>query len=126
LHTNSTSWVIGWVLIGLGLGTMLTVIAWFGLHRSVGREVNVLKQSGPYRLTRNPQILACLLAVVGYAMIWPSWNSAGWVVLFSVFAHMMVLTEEEHLRTVHGEAYRRYCERTPRYLGFTQRPGGTA
>jgi protein-S-isoprenylcysteine O-methyltransferase Ste14 len=30
----------------------------------------------------------------------------------------MVLTEEEHLRAVHGEAYVRYCERVPRYIGF--------
>ncbi len=125
-HTNPSSWVTGWVFIGLGLGAMFTMIAWFGLRRSVGREVNVLKQSSPYRLTRNPQILACLLAVVGYAMLWPSWNSLGWVALFSAFAHMMVLTEEEHLRTIHGDAYKRYCERTPRYLGFTQRPRGTA
>ncbi|MBF8295644.1 MAG: hypothetical protein HW389_2189 [Bacteroidetes bacterium] len=28
------------------------------------------------------------------------------------------MTEEEHLRSIYGEEYERYCERVPRYLGF--------
>ena len=37
-------------------------------------------------------------------------------------AHTMVLTEEEHLLDVFGEAYARYRARVPRYLGFRRRP----
>ncbi len=34
-----------------------------------------------------------------------------------ILFHTMVLTEEEHLTRVHGDAYRDYCRRVPRYLG---------
>jgi protein-S-isoprenylcysteine O-methyltransferase Ste14 len=36
--------------------------------------------------------------------------------------HLMVMTEEEHLREVYGEEYERYCERVPRYLFGLQYP----
>jgi protein-S-isoprenylcysteine O-methyltransferase Ste14 len=83
----------------------------------MGQKVDVLKQSGPYRITRNPQIVACFIAVFGYVLLWPSWHTLGWVISFSVIAHMMVLTEEEHLRNIFGEKYVQYCVRVPRYIG---------
>lgn len=110
--------VTGWTLIIVGLVTLFITMAGFGLRRSLGQEVNVLKQSGLYRLSRNPQTVACALAVIGYAMLWPSWHTVGWMVLFGAIAHMMVLTEEEHLRNVYGDEYVQYCERVPRYIGF--------
>jgi protein-S-isoprenylcysteine O-methyltransferase Ste14 len=42
----------------------------------------------------------------------------GWIVLEGFVAHMMVLTEEEHLLEVYGGEYARFCERVPRYLGL--------
>jgi protein-S-isoprenylcysteine O-methyltransferase Ste14 len=94
---------------------------WFGLRRAFGLEVNALKQTGPYRVTRNPQIVGGSLLVIGSAVLWPSWYALGWAVLYAVVAHMMVFTEEEHLRAVFGQEYELYCERVPRYLGFPRR-----
>lgn len=74
--------VTGWILIIVGLASLFITMAGFGLRRSLGQEVNVLKQSGFYRLSRNPQIVASALAVIGYAMLWPSWHTLGWVVLY--------------------------------------------
>jgi protein-S-isoprenylcysteine O-methyltransferase Ste14 len=62
-------------------------------------------------------VLSCALIVIGYALLWPTWHSLGWVLLYALIAHVMVITEEEHLRGVHGEAYLRYCQRVPRYFG---------
>jgi protein-S-isoprenylcysteine O-methyltransferase Ste14 len=61
------------------------------------------------------------LVVIGVVVLWPSWYALGWVVLYGIVVHLMVLTEEEHLRAVHGEEYERYCSRVPRYLGILQR-----
>ena len=41
----------------------------------------------------------------------------GWVFLIVAMTHMMVLTEEEHLYAIFGEAYERYCKQVPRYTG---------
>jgi protein-S-isoprenylcysteine O-methyltransferase Ste14 len=108
-------------LIIVGVAALLIAMAGFGLRRALGLKVTGLEQSGLYRLSRNPQIVICTLAVIGYAILWPSWHTLGWLILYAVIAHMMVLTEEGHLRNVHGAAYVQYCERVPRYIWF--RPG---
>jgi protein-S-isoprenylcysteine O-methyltransferase Ste14 len=108
---------IGWLSMAIGLSAMFILIFWFGWLRAMGRKVDILIQSGPYRISRNPQIVACFIAVVGYALLWPSWHTLGWVITFSVIVHLMVLTEEEHLRNVFGEKYLQSCAHVPRYLG---------
>jgi protein-S-isoprenylcysteine O-methyltransferase Ste14 len=133
---NSSSWPAFWlsdqdvnpvlryagmILIGVGLAMTLAAMTLLGFGRSLGQEVNVLKQNGLYGLTRNPQIMAGSLMILGIALRWPSWYALGWVILFAVMAHMMVLTEEEHLRAIHGEEFVRYCAQVPRYLGFLKR-----
>ena len=75
-------------------------------------------QSEPYHVTRNPQLVGGSLLVIGTVVLWPSWYALGWAVLYGIVAHMMVLTEEEHLRDVFGGEYERYCGRVPRYLGI--------
>jgi protein-S-isoprenylcysteine O-methyltransferase Ste14 len=120
-HVNPFLRVIGLICIAVGLTMALIAMARFGLCRSLGREVNVLKQSGLYSLTRNPQIVAFALAMIGYALLWPSWHTLGWVLLYAAMAHMMALAEEEHLLNIHGEEYVQYCARVPRYLGFRRR-----
>ena len=112
---------IAWSMIIAGLTLLTIIIAWFGLRRAFGQEVNALKYSGFYRYSRNPQIMVCGMAVVGYALLWPSWHTLGWVILYVVISHMMVLTEEEHLRKTFGEEYAQYCSRVPRYLGLRRR-----
>jgi protein-S-isoprenylcysteine O-methyltransferase Ste14 len=77
--------------------------------------------SGPYRVTRNPQLMGGALLIVGYIVLWPSWYALGWLALFAVMTHLMVLTEEEHLRRIHREGYERYCKQVPRYLGFPRK-----
>jgi protein-S-isoprenylcysteine O-methyltransferase Ste14 len=113
---GSLKGALGWGLVTVGAGATVGMIGWFGFRRACGLEVSELVQTGPYRVTRNPQALACGVAVLGYALLWPSWQSAGWVVLYAVVVHLMILTEEEHLRSVYGDAYVRFCERVPRYV----------
>ena len=44
-----------------------------------------------------------------------------WAALWPGIMHLMVRGEEEHLEAVFGDAYRRDCELTPRYLGLPRR-----
>jgi protein-S-isoprenylcysteine O-methyltransferase Ste14 len=115
--------VVGWILFVGGWLVALAGILSLGIRRSHGLRVPTLRQAGLYRLTRNPQAVAFLLAMTGYVVLWPTCRNAGVLVLVVVLAHLMILTEEEHLRRVFGEEFQRYCERVPRYLGLQRRTG---
>ncbi len=111
----------GMVCIVAGLVAAFGTMLWFGLRRAFGLQVEGLIQSGPYRWTRNPQLAGMFLLVAGVVALWPSWYAAGWAALGGVLGHMMAVTEEEYLRTAHGEEYARYCRRVPRYFGLRWR-----
>lgn len=114
--TGSQLRILGMALIVLGFVIAFGTMAWFGVRRAFGFEVKGLIHIGPYRITRNPQILGGYLLVTGTTVQWPSWYALGWIVLYGLIGHWMVITEEEHLRAKFGEEYERYCEQTPRYL----------
>ena len=128
---NPPEWALFWLLVGptspqqqiagliiilLGFVVAFGTMIWFGLRRAFGLETQGLIHTGPYRLTRNPQILGGYLMVVGVTVQWPSWYSVAWIVLYGVIGHWMILTEEEHLQEVFGNEYASYCEQVPRYL----------
>jgi len=108
--------LLGLAMILLGFVVAFGTMGWFGLRRAFGMEVKGLIHEGPYRITRNPQILGGYLLVIGTTVQWPSWYGLGWIVLYGLIGHWMVITEEEHLQTIFGQDYRIYCLNTPRYL----------
>jgi protein-S-isoprenylcysteine O-methyltransferase Ste14 len=110
--------VAGLVCIAVGLTSAFGTMIWFGLRRAIGLQVNELIQRGPYRISRNPQLVGVGFLVIGTVLLWPSWYAVGWVVLCGIVGHLMVMTEEEHLQEVYEEEYEQYCEQVPRYLGF--------
>lgn len=116
IHVSLTLQVAGWLLIALGVLATLYSMAWLGIRRAHGLQNDILMQTGPYRQTRNPQIVGFTVAMVGFVMIWPSWHMVVSLLLLALFVHLMVLTEEEHLLTRFGDAYRRYCQQVARYL----------
>ena len=114
--------MIGLLVAGVGLLLCLAAMLAF---RSVGRVVGVtndqLVESGPYRLSRNPQGLGFGLFWLGYAVLQPSpWSATGFVV-YALMMHAMVRLEEQHLRRRFGEPCSSYLARTPRYLGLPRR-----
>lgn len=108
--------VIALTSLFIGLAIMLTGIYQLGLLRSLGLKTGAIKDSSQYRFTRNPQVLGCVLYVIGFVILWPSWFALGWGLSLILILHVMVLTEEEHLRNTCGHIYEQYCQRVPRYL----------
>ena len=106
--------ILGIVLTLIGMGSL-------GFHRLFGLASPAINQSGLYGFCRNPQIVGFFIYTLGFALMWPSWYALAWVLLFLPVFHMMIVTEEEYLLNMHGEAFRRYCERVPRYFRL---PGG--
>jgi protein-S-isoprenylcysteine O-methyltransferase Ste14 len=108
---------VGRLCIAIGMVSSFGTGFWFGIGRGLGLRVKGLIQSGPYRVTRNPQLVFFGLVPLGCALLWPSWYALGWLALYGFLLHPMVLTEEEHLLAVFGEEYARYCRQVPRYFG---------
>jgi protein-S-isoprenylcysteine O-methyltransferase Ste14 len=96
----------------------LSAIAWFGFRCAFGQQVDRLVQDGPYRLSCNLQVVGFTPLVLGIALRWPSRYAAGWVLLYTAMIHMMVITEEEHLRRIYAAGYIQYCRRVPIYVGM--------
>lgn len=105
------------ILLLVGLAGLAVAVAQLGAVRFVGARAATLHASGLYRVTRNPQIVAGVPLIVGLALLRPTWFALGWVAIYCVMAHLMVLAEETHLRHRFGEAYHQYCAQVPRYLG---------
>jgi protein-S-isoprenylcysteine O-methyltransferase Ste14 len=121
IRLSSLSFALAVILLAVGL-----VALYFSMSRlrwavSLGQEARGLQKAGLYRVSRNPQIVAYSLVVVGYSLLWPSLLGAIWVCLYLVIAHMMVSAEEQHLAHKFGDEYREYCATTPRYVGLAKR-----
>jgi protein-S-isoprenylcysteine O-methyltransferase Ste14 len=99
----------GWPV---AFGTM----ALFGLRRAFGLQAEGMVTTGPYRFSRNPQLLGGWLMVLGMLAYQPSLYALGWVLIWALIGHWMITVEEEHLQRLFGEAYQRYRQATPRYL----------
>ncbi len=118
VHVSPLQRILGLGALFAGLALMFSSMTLLGIWRSMGQNQSALVERGFYRLSRNPQVVGCDLYGIGFAILWPSWYALGWVLMLPVMTHMMVLTEEEHLRNAYGDKYISYCQRVPRYLGI--------
>ena len=113
---NTLQLYLGAGITGLGLITTLGIMAYLGFGTSMGQMPPGVKASGPYRWTRNPQLLAYGLTLSGFWILYPRLEVAAWILLYAALAHLMATTEEEHLRNVFGDEYEEYCRSVPRFL----------
>lgn len=116
LPENSLQLVLGFSIGALGALTTLAIMTRLSFSATLGQKPVQLAQKGPYRWTRNPQLLSYGLLLLGCVVLYPSWEAAVWLGCYGVVAHLMVLTEEEHLGNLFGVSYFEYCRQVPRYL----------
>ena len=118
---NSLSWPAG---IRWGVGLLLIVagnaVVWLGVRQlgfnATSGESDQLVMNGLYHYSRNPQYVADMGILVGWAVL-----SASLWVLPLVAAGLLVLiaapaTEEDWLEEVYGTSYVAYKKTTPRFL----------
>lgn len=100
----------------LGLLATLAIMAHLGFGTTLGQQPGEVRRSGPYRWTRNPQILSYGLVLLGFGIMYPSLQTAAWVLLYAAIGHLMIMTEEENLHNQFGFQYEEYCNQVPRYI----------
>ncbi len=108
--------IMGTILLIFSIVLSLLSMSRLGFKKSLGQEVSTLQKNSFYKYTRNPQLVFYGMVIVGYALLWPSWTGAIWILLYFSIAGMMVRTEEKHLLDKFGKVYQVYCEKTPRYF----------
>jgi protein-S-isoprenylcysteine O-methyltransferase Ste14 len=114
--TDPALYVIGLLLICLGFLVAFGTMFWFGMARAFGVRVDGITKAGPYKVSRNPQVLGGYLLVLGVFVQWPSLYALGWLFMYALIMHWMIVSEEEHLLRAFGAEYEAYCLETPRYL----------
>jgi protein-S-isoprenylcysteine O-methyltransferase Ste14 len=115
-YVSPISRLIGQIGLGLGLLIIVGGMVYLGIRRSFGMNVPRLHQSGVYKFSRNPQVMGCFLYIISFILLWPSWYAIGWGASLAIILHIMVKTEETHLKKVHGVDYLDYCKMVPRYI----------
>jgi protein-S-isoprenylcysteine O-methyltransferase Ste14 len=85
------------------------------------RQMSALKtgrlvKTGPYRYSRNPQVIGWGLVLLGTALAGRSAKALLLVGLYVLVHRLHAPTEEQHLERAFGDEYRRYRRETPRFL----------
>ena len=81
-----------------------------------------LVTTGPFRLVRNPILTSTVATALGLALMVPNLFAALMLVAFVTAIEIQVrLAEEPYLLRVHRDEYRRYVERTGRFLPWIGR-----
>jgi protein-S-isoprenylcysteine O-methyltransferase Ste14 len=106
--------------IGAG-GLALIVVCvlgrtWCALYADP-RKATAMAVSGPYSVTRNPRALFAILGAVGVGAQLGSLVLAAATGVIAGTAVLLLAREHEvRLVNVHGDSYRAYAERVPRFL----------
>jgi len=75
-----------------------------------------LIKGGIYSFSRNPYFLSYLIMFVAYTVLLQNIILLILSLVGFAMIHLMVLKEEKHLTASHGEKYRQYQKRVPRYI----------
>ena len=115
---------VAWTLGGALLIAGVSLAAWFlvtfrgaGTPVDVRRPAAVLVTTGPFRFSRNPGYLSLTVIYAGIAVV----ASALWAFLvlpatLVAVQHGVIKREERYLARRFGDSYRRYQQRTRRWL----------
>jgi Phospholipid methyltransferase len=118
--------LLGLILIGIGAAGVfwcarLHFVASGGSFE-MERTQNYLVMGGPYQFTRNPMYLSGMLIWLGWVIFYGSVAVLGGaVVIWGSVVLLGVPWEERKLEARFGEAYLRYKNSVPRWLGKRSR-----
>ncbi len=79
-------------------------------------QSTALVEAGIYRFSRNPYFVAYLLMFAAYTILLQNLVLLALSCVGFGLIHAMILKEEAYLEGLHGQAYRDYRSRVPRYL----------
>ena len=105
-------------------GFFLLASAWKILYAA--QREHRLAITGIYSRIRHPQYVAFVLIMFGFLLQWPTLLTLGMFPILVVMYAYLSRKEEADMLAQFGEEYRRYVERTPRFVPGRPRAPGVA
>ncbi len=110
--------IVGSTLFMGGTAVASYAMGYIGRRAALGLTSELVTR-GPYAVSRNPGYVGDLILMTGYVILTDS-RLAGLVAIAGALWFLLApFTEERWLEEQYGEAYRRYKERHPRFLGWS-------
>jgi protein-S-isoprenylcysteine O-methyltransferase Ste14 len=112
--------VLGIPLLVGGLGFSLWSIVILGPTSTYGNE-GPLVLRGPYRISRNPQYLGFIVALIGWSFVTSSWATILAALFWIIPLVLIPFAEEPWLLQRHGSQYEEYLRKVPRFVLLKKR-----
>ena len=110
----NTAWLyVGLPIFALGL-TLQVMITISVANTPLDKPIT----GGPYRISRHPIYFSSFLQFVGMGIASASWVILLCALLWIVFLNIAALSEEHFLLKQYGDSYRKYMNKTPRWIGI--------
>jgi protein-S-isoprenylcysteine O-methyltransferase Ste14 len=107
-----------WFYVGLPvylIGIVLYALVFVAFVRTPSEK---LVTGGIYRYSRNPMQLSIFIVVAGVGIATASWVFLLLAVILLITPLSWLKAEEHHLLKFYGDVYRKYTDRTPRWIGI--------
>lgn len=109
-----------WFYVGLALCALGVVIWTIAIVNIVDIPFGEPWTKGLYRYSRHPMNLAGYLILIGAGIASASWVFLLFSIVYIILSAILEITEERSCLEKFGTAYRKYLNKTPRWLGITK------
>ena len=106
-----------WLYVGLTIFALSLVMYIVTTISIANTPANEPITRGAYRISRHPIYFSGFLLYIGMGIACASWVLLLCAVLWIVFWQIAVPAEERFLCEKYGDAYRKYMNKTPRWIG---------
>jgi protein-S-isoprenylcysteine O-methyltransferase Ste14 len=107
-----------WLYLGLLIFISALVMSLMTTISFATTPVDKPVTNGIYRISRHPIYFSGFLLYLSIAIACASWVIMICAVLWIIFFHIVVPSEESYLIDQYGDTYREYMNRTPRWIGI--------